>query len=486
MRMQFLRYVYLAMFTMLLQFIAFKYFYPFPNFMQDSYNYLRSATENIDANMWPVGYAKLIRFVGFFTHTDTVLVFVQYFFYHLCALYFFLTLLDLNTSNPWTRRIIFCCLFLNPAILYLSNYITSDVYFIGLSLVWISQLFRLVYEPSRWLLAAHLLVLVLAYTIRYHALIYPVISITVIVFCRFSVRLKIASGLLMISMIGGFMLYTADANLRVMGVRQFSAFSGWQMASNAVYAYAHMPERPALEVPEQFTVIHRKVTHYLDSLQQVPMSQRPDGWPMMAFYLWDPGSPLQPVPGAVNIADNAAHLQQMAVVAPLYNDYGKYLISQYPLQYFRYYLLPNFIQYAYPPAENLAVYNDGRDTVWPVAQAWFHYPSNKVNTRSGKQELQIFDYYPAAMVVIILFFISGWIAYYSAGGPSFADTRFRSALRIGTFYWIIHYGFSVLASPVVLRYQLLNMALGSVFGVLLWQVARDRIRSVRMAERLQL
>jgi hypothetical protein len=461
------------MFSMLLQFVVFKYFYPFPNFMQDSYNYLRSAYTNADANMWPVGYAKLVRFVGYFTHADTALVFVQYCFYHICALYFFYTVLGLTTVSAWPRRIIFALLFLNPAILYLSNYVTSDVYFIGISLVWISQLFRLVYQPSKWLLAAHLLVLLLAYTVRYHALIYPIVSITVIVFCPFSVRVKIGSGLIMAAMIGGFMLYISSQTARVMGTRQFSAFSGWQMASNAVYAYAHMPDRPPLEVPEPFVDIHQRVDTYIDSLERIPMSQRPDG-PLMAFYLWDVTSPLQPARGAVNIADNAAHLRKMAAVAPLYNDYGKYLISQYPVSYFRYYLLPNFFQYAYPPVENLGVYNDGRDTVWPIAQTWFRYTTNKVYTRTSLRELKIFDFYPALMVAIILLFISGWIAYYAADGPSFADMKFRSALRIGTFYWIVHYGFSVLASPVVLRYQLFNMALGGVFAILLWELVRQR------------
>lgn len=444
--------------------------------MQDSYNYLRSAYTNADVNMWPVGYAKLIRFTGFFTHWDTALVFVQYCLYHACALYFFFTILELTTAGKWARRLLFAFLFFNPAILYLSNYVTSDVYFIGISLVWIAQLFRLVYQPSKWLLTAHLLVLLLAYTVRYHALIYPIVSITVIVFCPFSIRVKIASGLIIAGSIGSFMLYTTAQSQRLTGTRQFSAFSGWQMASNAVHAYAHMPERPPLEVPPGFAAVHRKVNAYIDSLARIPMSQRPDG-PLMAFYLWDPSSPLQPAPGAVNIADNPAHLRQMAALAPLYNDYGKYLISQYPVSYFRYFLLPNFLQYACPPVENLGLYNDGRDTVWPIAQTWFRYPSNKVYSLSGQRELVLFDFYPVLMICIILLFISGWIAYYKVSGPSFADRRFRSALRIGTFYWIVHYGFSVLASPVVLRYQLFNMILGVTFGVLLWELVLTKTPS---------
>lgn len=459
------RYLLTAGITMLVQFIVFKYLYPFPNFMQDSYNYLRSAVTNADANLWPVGYAKLIRFTGFFSHSDTLLVFTQYFFYHICALYFFFTVLDF-APVAWVRRTVFIFLFLNPAILYLSNYITSDVYFIGISLVWIAQLFRLstwhlpkyLPKPELWLLGAHLLTLLLAFTVRYHALIYPVISLTVLVFCQFSVRVKVGAVLLTGLMIGGFVRYTTYENERVMGVHAFSPFSGWQMASNALYAYARMPQRPPLATPPQFAAVQQRVMHYMDAVPPSP-------GPIMATYIWDPYSPLQPSPGAVNIADNPAHLRRMAAVAPLYNDYGKFLINEYPLAYIRYYLLPNALQYCNPPAENLAIYNDGADTTWPVAQQWFGY--KKVHTVTGGREMIIFDYYPAFMVFIILLFIGCWIVYFRVDGASIAAIPFRKALRIATFYWLVHYAFSTLASPVVLRYQLFNMILGVTFSAML-------------------
>jgi hypothetical protein len=468
-------YILIAGITMLTQFLLFKYLYPFPNFMQDSYNYLRSAYTNADANMWPVGYAKLIRFMGFFSHSDTLLVFVQYFFYHCCALYFFFTVLELTASGKWVKVAIFSFLFLNPAILYLSNYITSDVYFIGVSLVWISQLFKLAYKPSAFLLVTHVLVLLLAFTVRYHALIYPVISITVIVFCSVSLRTKLVSIICILASIGGFISYTTGQTEKVMGTRQFSAFSGWQMASNAVYAYAHMPSRPAITVPEEFTAVHKRVTIYLDSLQHIPMDARPDK-PLMAFYLWDPNSPLQPAGNAMQIADNKSHLEKMAAVSPLYNQYGKYLISQYPLQYIRYYILPNMLQYANPEVENLAVYNDGSTSVWPIAREWFGYKTDKVYTVSNRREMQLFNYYPAFMVFIIILFTGVWIGYLLIGGRAFTAPQFRNAFRITTYYWIVHFGFSVLASPVVLRYQLFNMILGVTFSVLLVDMYLRRAR----------
>jgi hypothetical protein len=444
--------------------------------MQDSYNYLRSAYTNADANLWPVGYAKLIRFAGFFSHSDTWLVFTQYFFYHCSALYFFFTVLELTDSSRWVKVTIFAFLFLNPAILYLSNYITSDVYFIGISLIWISQLFKLIYKPGVFLLITHVLILVLAFTVRYHALMYPVISITVIVFCGVSLRAKLATILAIVGLISGFVFYTTGQTEQVMGTRQFSAFSGWQMASNAVYAYAHMPERPVIkDLPEEFTALHTRVSSYLDSMQHIPMDFRPDK-PLMAFYLWDPGSPLQPAPNATHISDNKAHLEKMAAVSPLYNRYGKYLINQYPLEYVRYYILPNMLQYANPPAENMSVYNDGSDRVWPIAQLWFGYKTDKIYTRSDTREMQLFEYYPAFMVFIILLFTGVWIGYLLIGGRNYTAPPFRNAFRITTFYWIVHVGFSVLASPVVLRYQLFNMILGVTFSVLLVDMYLRRAR----------
>lgn len=460
-------YCFLAGVTMVLQFILIKYLYPYPNFMQDSYNYLRSAATNIDANLWPVGYAKLIRFAGFFSHSDQLLVFLQFFIYHICGLYYFYTLLAIRPCSKWLQWTLFAFLFLNPAILYLSNYVTSDVYFIGISLVWMAQLFRLTYRPTFLLLCTHLLVLLLAFTVRYHALIYPVISMTVILFCQYSKFVKAWAIGMTIFLVGAFVVYTSRQTEANMGRRQFSVFSGWQMANNAVYAYAHMPAsaRRHDSIPSRFSTIQARVDRWIDS---VPMSERPDR-PIMAFFIWDPGSPLQPVPGAQHISDNASHLHKMAQVAPLLSDYGKFLIARYPVPYIQYYIWPNAWQYIVPPAENLAVYNDGVDTVLPVAKEWFRYDSAHVYKHAGN-ELYLFHFYPYLMGIILLIFVIGWIRYLYQEGRAVANEHFRYALTIVTYYWLVNFGFSVLASPVVLRYQLFNMIIGATFGGMLWDM----------------
>src|SRR5690606_7000897 len=53
--------------VILIQFIIFKYLYPFPNFLPDSYSYMEAAFNNQFINMWPIGYSKFLRLFSVFT-----------------------------------------------------------------------------------------------------------------------------------------------------------------------------------------------------------------------------------------------------------------------------------------------------------------------------------------------------------------------------------------------------------------------------------
>jgi hypothetical protein len=457
-------YILVAGIVMLIQFFILKYLYPFASFMPDSYNYLQSADKNLDANMWPVGYAKFIRFVGIFAHSDTVLVFFQYFFYGFCALYFFFTILNLNSYDKWVKYIIFFFLFLNPAFLYLSNIISSDVFFIGLSLIWISQLFRLFCQPGRLFLFVHILVLLLAFTVRYHALFYPIISIICILICRLQLRIKFIAIISIVLLVCSFVQYTTAQTAKNLGVHRFSIFSGWQLASNAVFAYAHMSVREPLIVPEKFTTLHQVVTHYVDSARQSPAAY--DSL-LTAYYLWNYQSPLQLYARMKNIGNNDIPFKSMSAMAPLYHDYGIYLIKKYPTEYIRYYVWPNVKQYILPPLENLSRYNEGMDTIEPIAIKWFLYKTNEVKPRFNNTEIHVFDYYHVIVALIILSFVSGFAGYFLISGNKLTEPKFQYALWITGLYCCCNFIFSILASPVMLRYQLFNMILCFTFSILL-------------------
>lgn len=450
-------YICAAIIVALIQFFIFKYLYPFPNFLPDSYNYLRSASQNMNANLWPVGYSKLISLVGFFSHTDTVLIFVQYAIYIASALYFFFTFTDILDSGKWIKIVLFAFLFLNPIFIFISNYVSSDILFTSLSLIWITQLFRIIKTPTTLLLAAHILVLLFAFSVRYNALFYPMISIIVILFARLPKSGKSFSIVAIVLTIATFMMYTSNENKRLFGTQQFSAFGGWQLASNALIGYEHVNNRqPA---PEKFTALHTLVNTYLDSLNRSFNEKIKENGSLNANYLWREQAPLQRYSRAIA----PSREKRMAAVAPLYKDYGAFLIMRHPGAFFNYYLLPNTKQYFFPRPEFLAMYNQRKSTVKDEAVKWFRYKSDAVYNRTGTNKVKLFDYYPVLIVCTTLLFLLGTLLFFAKQWYVYTSNQFRSALLITLLFWVANLVFSVFASPIVLRYQLFTMALTFAF-----------------------
>lgn len=456
---------YICIVITIIQFAILKYWYPWPSFCMDSYNYLDSASQSLNVNVWPIGYAKLISFVGLFTHSDTVLIFVQYAFYIVSALYFFYTIIPLVSFAKWIKYVLFIILFLNPAMPLISNNILSDSFFIGLSLLWIAQLTRLYNgAQSLLLLFAHSLVLLATFSVRYQAMFYPLISIIIIVLCTMPAWKKWASIATIIVLISGFILYTVNETGRNYKVKQFSSFAGWQMASNALLAYSYVTERKETPIPDKFKPLHTEVNRYMDSLHQQTSYLRRRYLTTSAFFLWDIGSPLQTY--SFKVRNSRTQAKRMAAVGPLYNQYGLFLIQQYPGEFIYQYVLKNTKQYFFPPAENFTEYNSGKYTIRTVAQKWFQYNSTTVVTRYDITGIKLFSFYfPLLIVLTAVLFAFGCIGYFTLDWKQMASPQFTRALQIAVLFWVFHFGFSVLASPIVLRYQLFNLILGLSFAL---------------------
>src|ERR1700722_5416454 len=82
------RFLWIAVIGSFAQFILFKLCYPFPDFMSDSYNYIESAALHLNANIWPVGYARFLATVHHISYSDTLLVAIQYLLIQLSLGYF--------------------------------------------------------------------------------------------------------------------------------------------------------------------------------------------------------------------------------------------------------------------------------------------------------------------------------------------------------------------------------------------------------------
>jgi hypothetical protein len=232
---------------------------------------------------------------------------------------------------------------------------------------------------------------------------------------------------------------------------QFSAFGGWQMAANALYGYSHANLDPANSVPNRFTKLHNIVNRHMDSLHK--LQNRPDN-EVATYYLWDLKSPLRTYMKTNFVNDTSkSYFVRWSSVAPLYRDYGFFLIKKHPWLFTKFYLWPNLMKYYSPPPKFMGLYNMGREYVEPITVAWFKWESNKIHSRPQDKKIAIIETSQIMFPIINLLFIMGVIGYFTLGG--YGKSREKKQILICVIsIWITNILFSVFAAPIELRYQI--------------------------------
>lgn len=448
-----------------IQLILFKWLYPFADFFTDSFSYIYAASHHMDVNMWPIGYSKFLLWFHALTNSDTAVVVFQYLLVELSALYFFFTLRYYLPMSGMATAVLFCFLFLNPLFLYLCNYISSDGLFLALSLLWLTELLWTLFRPTRWHLIFQAVLLAIAFTVRYNALYYPLITGFALIASPQKRKRKWASFFFTLALVGAFVLFTRQKMAEATGVRQFSCFSGWQLANNALYMYPDIDVDKST-LPTKTLPLDRVVRNYFAKVgpDQRNVSPR-DG----AYYIKVPSSPLQGYSVEYHETHrSSSNFEVLSQVAPVMSLYGKTLIGRHPASFFVSFLLPNAGVYLYPPLEKLEVYNMGRDTVREGARVWFGYRDTHVRSVDPEFQGHLLGSYPiffllfnvAMVAALVIFFVRGWHRAVNGG--------FRLGVLLLASYWLVNMGFSILASPVVFRYQVLPMivclATGLVIG----------------------
>jgi hypothetical protein len=449
----------------LVQFLVFKSLYHFANYMPDSYAYIEAAARNLDVNMWPVAYSKFLRVVSAFTHSDTLLVGLQYFFMQLSGLYFLGSVLYLFRPGRAISIILALFFLFNPMPLYLSNYISADALFTGLSFLWIAQLLWILVKPRPWQFFTQAVLLLLVFTVRYNAIYYPIIAALAFILSRQKVWMKGAGIALGCLLVFFSISYTSNKMKEETGKRQFSAFGGWQLANNALYMYEHVKPSPAEKVPAKFAKLEGMVRQHMDTLSKVKFTKEDST--TNYFYLWNGKGPLiQYMAREWKKDSTTPYFKRWASEGPLYQEYALWLIRKYPLQFAETFLWPNALKYAVPPLEFLGVYNMGGDSVGKMAKDWFNYKSQKVQNHVKDHQGSSLHWYPVFSCLANIFLVISLVGFLIFQGMQKATPAYSKALLLVLSIWAINMGFSVLASPIVMRYQVIPVSLCVVFAVM--------------------
>lgn len=452
----------MAAIAIMIQFSIFKHFYPFPNFIHgDSFVYLRAAYDNAPVSLHPIGYSKFLRLFSVFSASDMVLTAFQYLLIQVSALGFIFTIFCLYKPRQIIEGLLIATVVFDPIFLHLANLISAEVIFVALSLIWFTLLLWILHRPTPNLIVWHALVLFLAFTVRYNAFYYPIISIVAFLLSRQKLYYKlsgIAAGLLLI---GGFIFLTSQEYAAFIGKKVFSPFSGWQLANNALYAYRHIDSAKRKPVPLKFQQVDRIVRTYFDTSRNIsahPMEMSEAS----TVYMWTPESPLQLYMMKEyrldqSIKDSSTrNYNRWASAGPLLGEYGVWLIRQYPEEFIYNYLWPNTIQYYTPPLEFLSAYNMGLDTIRPIAQTWFGFKSDKVTTKFRDPTASSLEFYPFFSAIVNGLFLCCILGFSFMIGFKQQTDFSRLVILTGTL-WLLNFGFSVFASPIALRYQVFTL-----------------------------
>lgn len=456
----------LAAGAIIIQFAIFKYLYPFASYIHgDSFSYLRAAYYNMDVNTYMVGYSRFLRFFSVFTTSDTALVAFQYLTIQASILFLLFTIFYFYPPGKWVKGFLLCFMVFNPLFLHLANLISSDGLFLALSLLWFALLLWIIHQPSRKIVLIHALVLFMAFTVRYNALIYPFISAGAYLLSRLPWRTKLAGISISVLLCGLFVFYTSYKYKSLTGYWQYSPFSGWQLSNNAMYAYRYVDAPNRKTVPKRYQALDNMIRQYFDTTRDVKKHPQ-ESLMASTVYMWTPGLPLFKYRDSLFGKDSTAgELKKWAAMGPFYKSYGLHIITEYPLQFARYFLWPNAQKYYAPPVEFLEQYNSGRKEVIDIAKIWFNYSSLKVTTRT-KKDVWVLNFYPILSGIINVVMLCTLICYVILGGWKTKD-NFRIGVLMGATVWLLNAGFTIFSSSAAIRFQSFPLLLTTIFALML-------------------
>lgn len=453
-----------------LQLIIYKYIYPFPNFLNgDTWIYILNAQSNAKIAIHPIGYAMFLRIFSAITISDTALVVFQFLFLYFASLFLNFTIYYFFTPNRQVKIFLLISIFINPIFPLIANTISSDNICLSLGIIWFSLLLWIIYRPSTSILFWHAAVLFLAFTMRFNAIFFPIISLMAFYLSRSSYKQKILGFLCCILFVGSFVVYNREKYFQLCGIRQFAPFSGWQMANNALYAYRYVTPSKHIKVPGKFENLDSLVCNYfknasLDKENTIETKKALDG------YLWEQKSPLWIYFHNYIDKNYTGDYKYWATVAPFYYEYGRWLIIHYPKEFILNVVVPHIQWWIIPPMYSLEHYNGGLiNIISEDIIKWFEYKSIFIKTRLlDRNKLDgVYGVFPYWCGLINFLFLGLIISFIVLKGKIRIPWIFKCVVLV-SFFWIINFAFNVFASQIELRYLLFPIHIMTVFSILIF------------------
>ncbi|NDV79999.1 hypothetical protein [Dysgonomonas sp. 511] len=436
----------------LIGYIALKICYPFPATISDSGTYVSAAVDDMFTFYRPFGYSAFLQIVHTFSSSVHAIFVSQIVLYFVSCAAFALVVKYIYT--PANRILWYILLFIfvfSPISFYMSNAIMSDMLFAIMIYFMLAALFYLIKAKNSWVaLGVLLLALYFCLQIRYLAIIFPVMFIACFFLLKGKMRWIGIAGIMVVTF--AFYNQVKSDMKKTTGFNQFSTgFDGWQLANNAMHIIPYIDLKPERIANNELAGLHSFVVVQKDAISE----RTKQGADVSASFMWINDLPLKQYLFAY-----IQHTKQPYPIAwvrlgnTTYKDYGQYLIKRYPLEFVRYYYLPNARSIFYTTSKEII----GGYTPINVDDIFEWYKIPKETAMDAKYDIYK-DFLAEASSVSYLIL---WPLIFVLGIFSFLKRKklvwFDQAQK--QIFWIIiitalfYYGATVFASPVSLRFWL--------------------------------
>jgi hypothetical protein len=445
----------------LLYFFLLRYLYPIASYYSDSFTWVGGANTGQPVTIRPIAYSKLLMFFKYLSTSEVAVVAAQYFSNLVVNLFLFFTCTFLFNFKRGLQILLYVLLIINPFYLFYSNYISSDAFFCCATVLWFTLLIWIINRASWKLMIAQLLVLAFAFALRYNAIFFPAIAAIAIALSQQTIARKLVGIALPVLVITGLILFTKYHTKKFTGTDTFSAFSGWQLANDALHVLQHDKIDTTTIKDKEVKHFTSFVLHYFDTAKQT----YPDSG-ATAVFMWHPYSPLKRY--MTVYSTNRSYFKVWNHLGPVYSKFGKTIILQRPATYLRYFVLPNSKAYLFSSLEIYETYMENRDTMPPIVTKYYKYKSNK----TPKHHPQVYSFVFEPMkflfpVINIMFLVLG--AWYMISRKYLQQSKlFNQVLLSFAALFLANIFFIVFLAPSVLRYHIFIITLS--FPLLLYMV----------------
>ena len=455
------KYLYTGLVTGIVYFIILRMLYPIPSCYSDSFTYLQVAQDNTEVSFRPVEYSKIIQIFRGFSTSDVALIFGQYFSNVVANLLLFFTSIYLFPFRRANKVLLFALLVFNPLYVLYSNYILTDALFGAFTVAWFVTLIWMIRQPRWYYTVIQLFLLLILFKLRYNAIVFPVITALALYMSKQKLAPKLIALGVSILLILAMVIHTTNIVERDTGIRTFSAFSGWQMANNAMHIIRYQ-KADTTATDDEVRNLAVFINHYQDTTHELFDSVKAN-----SAYMWHNHSPLK---AYINIYAKSAgyntYFLAWTALGDIYSKWGKSVILHNPGAYISHFVLPNTKAYWVPDLEAYADYFTKTDTLPIRMQQYYQYPSRKVGPQHEWMYDITFKPWPYLFPILNAAFLLTTLAWFATRRYKKEKPLTNQWLLCFLFFYIVNFFFIVLLAPSVFRYHVFIITL--IFPLLIY------------------